>query len=283
MTVVDPRTTLPDRAIARLQTQKDSLSPSLRRVAEHVLRNPEAVLYQTITELATVAGVGEATITRLCHRLNFAGFHAFKIALTLDLSAARRDDAPTGTGARDFIARAAHQTVAAVEGTGATLDPAAVERVAAAIVRAPRVDVTGQGNSFFAAQFFAYKLMRLGFSTFVHADPHISAVSAATLSPESVLIGITRSGSTIDTVQNLEIAGKRGVFTVAITNNAASPATKHAREVLFTAAPEGPLAGGAISSLTSQLLALEVVYLAVYHALPSGPDAVRDTAEAVVE
>ncbi len=72
--------------IHRIRLHAHALSPSLQRLAEHVVTHAETVMHQTITELAGSAGVGEATITRLCHKLEFAGFHAFKIALASDVA-----------------------------------------------------------------------------------------------------------------------------------------------------------------------------------------------------
>ena len=274
---------LPGGAIGRLRARQDFLSPSLRRVTDYVLEHPESVVYQTITELADAVGVGEATVTRLCRKLGFPGFHAFKISLTLDHANAASEELPQGDGVADLAARATRQATSALEETRRIIDPEAALRVAQAVARAPRVDVTGQGNSSFTAQFFAHKLMRVGIPTFSHPDPHVAAVSAATLPRNGVLIGITRSGSTIDTVQALKVAGEGGAYTVAITNRASSPVTHFAREVLYTASPEGPLAGGAISSLTSQVLVLEVIYLALLGLLPGAAEAIRKTAESVVE
>ncbi len=271
-----------------MRARQDFLSPSLRRVTDYVLEHPESVVYQTITELADAVGVGEATVTRLCHKLGFPGFHAFKISLTLDhasldYAGAAGGEWPQGDGVADLAAQATRQATSALEETRRALDPEAALRVAQAVARAPRVDVTGQGSSSLAAQFFAHKLMRVGLAAFSHPDPHVAAVSAATLPPGGVLIGITRSGSTIDTVQALKVAGERGAYTVAITNRASSPVTHFAREVLYTASPEGPLAGGAISSLTSQVLVLEVLYLALLGLLPGATETIRKTAESVVE
>lgn len=277
------QSSLPGGALGRMRARQDFLSPSLRRVTEYVLEHPESVVYQTITELADAVGVGEATVTRLCRKLGFPGFHAFKISLTLDHASTASEAWPQGDGTSDLAARATRQATSALEETRRVIDLQAVERIAQAIARAPRVDVTGQGNSSFTAQFFAHKLMRVGVAAFSHPDPHVAAVSAATLPPEGVLIGITRSGSTIDTVQALKLAGERGACTVAITNRASSPVTHFAREVLYTASPEGPLAGGAISSLTSQVLVLEVIYLALLGLLPGASEAIRKTAESVVE
>ncbi|ADV66203.1 MurR/RpiR family transcriptional regulator [Deinococcus maricopensis] len=271
----------PASAVANIRAQQDFLPATLQRVAAHILEKPERVIYQTITELAQDAGVGESTITRLCRRLGYPGFHAFKIALTTDLA---QIDTPTPPSAdADVVTRAAHQAVSALEETRRVIDLSTLERVARAIVNAPRIDVVGQGNSGLAAQFFATKLMRLGITTVAYTDPHLATVAAATQTPQGVVLGLTRSGSTIDTVQTLTVAYERGAHTVAVTNRASSPITRVARDVLFTAAPESPLAGGAISSFTSQVLLLEALYLAVYALIPDADDAMRRTAQSVVE
>ena len=272
----------PTGALGRLRMQQDTLTPSLRRVNDYVLDNAEQVVYQTITELADAVGVGEATVTRWCRKLGFPGFHAFKIALTTDVANTATDTAGE-VDVTDLASQAARQAILAIEETRRIVDTQAIERVAQAVTRARRVEVTGQGNSGYAAQFFAHKLMRLGIPAVAHPDPHVAAVSAATLDERDVLIGITRSGSTIDTVQNLRVAASSGTFTVAITNRASSPATQHAREVLYTVSPESPLAGGAISSLTSQVLLLEVLYLEVLGHAPNAQTLIRRTAESVVE
>jgi len=274
---------LPTGALARLRAQKDFLSPSLRRVAVYILESAETVVYQTITELASAVGVGEASITRLCRKLDFPGFHAFKISLTTDLAGITLGELPHGEGVAHLALTAARQATLALEETRRILEPEVLESVARAVLGARRVEITGQGNSGLAAQFFAQKLLRVGISVLAHTDPHISAVSASTLSNRDVLIGVTRSGSTIDTVQNLRAAAKGGAFTVAVTHRATSPITQFAREILYTASPESPLAGGALSSFSSQILLLEVLYLEIVSRLSDASDTIRKTAEAVVE
>ncbi|GGR25557.1 MurR/RpiR family transcriptional regulator [Deinococcus ruber] len=275
---------LPAGALSRLQSEMNFLSPSLKKVAAHVLVQPEQVIYQTISELADAAQVAESTITRLSHRLDFAGFHAFKLALTGDLSGhnAAQDVGNTGSTS-EIIAGAAQQATQALDNTRSVVDPAAVDRVVEALRTARRIDVVGQGNSGLAAQFLAHKLQRLGRMCLAHTDPHLAAVAASSLEPGCVLIGITRSGSTLDTIQTLRLAEKTGAFTVAVTNRARSPVTAHAQEVLHTSSPESPLAGGAISSLASQILIVEVLYLSLTRRLEHAQDVLRTTAASVVE
>ncbi|EYB69222.1 RpiR family transcriptional regulator [Deinococcus phoenicis] len=278
-----PAPARPPSALARLHAEQAQLPPTLGRIATYVLAHPEEVMYQTITELAGAAGVVESAVTRLCRRLGFSGFHAFKIALSGDVSQTQRHQTQGGPEATDPLSVAARQAVQAIEGTRQTVDPAALERVARAIAGAVRVDVVGQSNSGLSAQFLANKLARVGVPAVAYTDPHLAAVAASTQSAQGVVVGLTRSGSTIDTVQTLRLAATRGAFTVAVTHRVSSPITRHAREVLSTSSPEAPLAGGAISSLVSQVLLIEALYLTLLPLLPGAGAFLRETAESVVD
>ncbi|UBV44915.1 MurR/RpiR family transcriptional regulator (plasmid) [Deinococcus taeanensis] len=279
MTISPPVST--GGALGRLRQQATPLSPTLRRVAEHVIRHADSVVHQTITELASGAGVSEATVTRLCRKLGFAGFHAFKIALASDV--ASRDALPTEDLALDPASRLVRHTCQTLEDTAQLINPGVLESVAQAIARAPRVDLTGQGNSGLVAQYFAHRLMRIGITAVTYTDPHIAAVSVSTLPRNGVVIGISSSGSTIDTVQHLRLAHSHQHYTVALVHRPSSPITRHASAVLFSAAQEDPLTDAVLSTISSQMLMLELLYMAVLAHRPEAHAMLRVTAESVVE
>nr|WP_183986122.1 MurR/RpiR family transcriptional regulator [Deinobacterium chartae] len=273
---------MPAGALSRLRSQLDLLTPALQRAARYVQENPHAVLYQTVTELSEASGCGEASVIRMCRDLGFKGFQDFKLALSADLAAAPSPAGPADSTA-DLVRHALEGARGALEETRKVLDLAALEDVADAVARAPQVLITGQGASGITALDFGYKLLRLGKPAQAHQDPHLAAMTASVLPAGSVVIGITRSGSTVDTVHVLRIAREAGAFTVAVTHRARSPITQYADRVLSTASPESPLTGGAVSSKIGQLLVLEALYLLLARHLEAAGEAVRRTAEAVVE
>lgn len=277
-----PGPSLPTGVISMIRLHAHTLSPSLRQVAEYVVHHAETTVHQTITELASSAGVSEATITRLCRKLSFAGFHAFKLALATDVIG-RDPGPPPGAGLEAQAARLIHYTSRTLDDTVSLLDFVVLEQVADQLVLAPRVELTGQGNSGLMAQFFAHRLMRLGLPATAHTDPHVSAVSISALPPGGVVIGLSSSGSTIDTVQHLKLAKARGVYTVAVTHRSSSPVTRHADAILFTSAQESPLKDGVFDTLVSQALVLDLLYAAVLSRRPDAQQMLRLTAESVVE
>ena len=277
------RSSVSGGALGRIRLQADNLSPSLRRVADHVLQDADNVVHQTITELASTVGVGEATITRLCRKLEFAGFHAFKLALAADVLGRDNPPGPPGDGLKAQASHLARQTAQTLDDTAQLVDPEVLEQVADRLARAPRVDLTGQGNSGLLAVYFAHRLMRLGITAVVHTDPHMAAVAISSVPRSGVVIGLSSSGSTIDTVQHLRLAQSGGHFTVAVTHRARSPVTRYASAVLFTSTQEDPLTGSVLGTLTSQALVLELLYSAVLSRRPEAHTMLRVTAESVVE
>ncbi|GAA4008572.1 MurR/RpiR family transcriptional regulator [Deinococcus rubellus] len=277
------RPAVPGGALGRIRLQMGNFSPSLRRVADHVLQDADNVVHQTITELATAVGVGEATITRLCRKLDFAGFHAFKIALAADVLGRGNQLPPQDGSLKAQASHLARQTAQTLEDTAQLLDAGVLDQVADRLARAPRVDLTGQGNSGLLAIYFAHRLMRIGITAVVHSDPHMAAVAISGLPRGGVVIGLSSSGSTIDTVQHLKLAQSQGHYTVALTHRARSPVTRYASAVLFTSTQEDPLSDSVLGTLTSQALALEMLYRAVLTRRPEAHAMLRVTAESVVE
>lgn len=268
--------------LARLRATVPGLTPALQRIAEYALEAPEKVIYHTVTELAEAAHSSEGSVIRFCKDLGFSGFQDFKLALATDLAAAPRDKALNIPGEQGIITAAVQHAQTAIRETAQLLELNQVERVAAQVLSAERIDVYGVGASGVIAHYVEYKLLRLGLSVQAFVDPHLAAMSAARLTGASVAIGVSSSGSVIDTVYALQTARAAGAFTVALTNRAKSPMTATSSAVLLASNPESPLTGGAIPSKIGQLLVLDVLF----SSLLSNADrleAVQKTAGVVVD
>jgi RpiR family carbohydrate utilization transcriptional regulator len=270
-------------ALASLRGLEGSLTPTLQRVAAYVRDHPDQVLYQTIVEVAEGSGVSEASVLRFCRDLGFSGFQDFKLALAADLAVS-----PAGgllgappSSLEEVFDHALAESKQVLEETYRLLDRTAIARALDLLERAQQLDFYGVGASGVTAQDFAYKFLRLGYRAQAWTDPHLAAMSASTLSDGAVAIGISRSGSTLDTLQALEVAHRRGIPTLAITHAARSPITRIAEITLGISAPESPLTGGSISSKMGLLLVAEILFLGLLWRLPERSRAIEATAAAV--
>ena len=76
-------------------------------------------------------------------------------------------------------------------------------------------------------------------------------------------IGISHTGTTIDTIEPLRLAASRGATTIAITNFVSSPITECANLVLTTAVRETTFRSGATASRIAQLAVVDCLFVAV--------------------
>jgi DNA-binding MurR/RpiR family transcriptional regulator len=277
--------------VLRLRGGLDQLQPSMRRVAEYVLEDPRRAARTTITDLSAASGVSQTTVMRLCHELGLAGYREFRLALAAETgrtdAAAERElrtgDIAEGDDLASVIAKIAYADARAVEDTARSLSVPELEAVVEAIATAGRVDIYGVGASGTVATDLQQKLHRIGRVAFAHADAHLALTSAALLGERDVAIGISHTGTTIDTVEALRLAGTRGATTVALTNAPESPIARLADRVLLTAARETTFRSGATASRLAQLTVVDCVFVAIAQRTYDASQAALEVTRAAVE
>ena len=254
--------------LVRLRGMRPSLSPAEDRVAEQVLADPRGAAALTISELAVAARTSETTVLRFCKRLGLPGYPQLRLALAEESAQPRAATVRTADiGARDtiddIIAKVSFADACAIEETAQQLDGTVLAAATDAIAGAKRVDVYGMGASAVVAMDLQQKLHRVGLVAFAWSDPYAALTSAAMLGAKDVAIGISHSGATAETVEELQAAAARGATTVAITNFPVSRLASVADLVLTTAAREASLRSGATASRIAALTVVDCLYVAV--------------------
>jgi DNA-binding MurR/RpiR family transcriptional regulator len=257
-------------ALVRIRAVAPSLRPAQRRVAEAVLRDPAGTAELPIGRLAQRCATSVATVMRFCRSAGFQGYPELRLALARETG---REAAGEGVvlspdidrddSLADIVAKIAFNDAAAVQDTAATLDLDALAAAVDAVATARRIDVYGLGASGFVGQDLHQKLHRIGLLAFAWPDPHAALTSAALLDADCVAIGISHTGSTIDTVDALRAARESGARTVAITNFVPSPLAECADLVLTTAARETTFRSGAMASRIAQLAVIDCLFVGV--------------------
>ncbi len=270
------------RLLTKLRASLPDLSPVLRRVAQYVLDHPDAVIYHSVTELAEATSSSEGSIIRFCQDLGFSGFQEFKLTLAVEFGPPGRPEKTADAGA-NLLEELAHHAAATLRETALLFEQEAFEEVAGRVAAASRVDIYGVGASGVIAQYFAYKLLRFGIVAQAYTDMHLGAMSATNLGAGAVAIGVSSSGSTIDTLQAVKAAKAAGAFTVAVTNRLMSPLAKVADRSLFASPPESPLTGGDVFAKLGQLLVLEGLARLMVAADAELEEDVRRTAQVVAD
>jgi DNA-binding MurR/RpiR family transcriptional regulator len=258
--------------LVRIRSLLPGLAKAEQRVAQVVLGDPESVARRSITEVADQAGTSETTVTRFCKAIGVQGYPDLRIALASEVARTEsrqhsyRDlgaDIATDDSLDKVVGKVAYADARAVEETAEQVDVAVLSQVVEALSAARRVDVYGVGASAFVAADMQQKLHRIGRTCFAWSDTHIMLTSAAVLREGDVAVGVSHTGSTVETVEAIREAGKAGATTVALTNFPRSAIARAADHVLTTAARETTFRSGAMSSRIAQLTLIDCLFIGV--------------------
>ncbi|MDA1770883.1 MurR/RpiR family transcriptional regulator [Bacillus cereus] len=253
--------------IGKIQASLNGLSPKLRSIAEHILKHPQDVVHKSITELAEVTNSSEATIFRLCKHLGLQGFQDLKITLAREIVHTPMQNIHEEVSAEDSMVTVAkkvfHSHITGLQDTLHLLNETALEQAVRALQEASRIEFYGNGGSGIIAMDAYHKFMRTGISCIAHTDSHFQIMGAGLLSGNSVVIGISHSGSNKGLLEALEVAKARGAKIIAITSYKKSALSQLADITLYTSTRETEFRTEASSSRLAQLSLLDTLYVGV--------------------
>ncbi|NIF60601.1 MurR/RpiR family transcriptional regulator [Enterobacter sp. Ap-916] len=230
-------------------------SPTLQKLGDFILTQPQKVLYLTITELAKESDTSEASVTRLCRHLGCKGYTEFKMAVALDV----QQEQPQAVSQGDSIDELVQESVQALIDTGKLINREALRQAGLALHEASSVQIYGVAASAIMGDYLHYKLLRLGKSAQLFSDMHRAAMNAATLGEKDLAIVISSSGSTKDLLNAVKIAKKRHARVILLSNTLRSPLADLADLLLVAAKPEGPLSAGSLNAKVGAMLLVEAL------------------------
>ncbi|MCW6034523.1 MurR/RpiR family transcriptional regulator [Pantoea sp. JK] len=230
-------------------------SPTLQKLGDFILTDPQKVLYLTITELARETDTSEASVTRLCRHLGCKGYTEFKMALALDV----QHNQPAALTSGDSIDMLVEETVQALRDTGKFINREVLQQAVEALHQAKTIQIYGVAASAITGEYLHYRLLRLGKSAQLFGDMHRAAMNASMLKEGDLVIAISASGSTKDVMHVVKVAKKQNARVLMLSNTLRSPMGSLADMLLVAARPEGPFNAGALSGKVGAMLLVEVL------------------------
>lgn len=230
-------------------------SPTLQKLGDFILTDPQKVLYLTITELARETDTSEASVTRLCRHLGCKGYTEFKMALALDV----QHNQPAAVASGDSIDMLVEETVQALRDTGKFINREVLQNAVEALHQAKTIQIYGVAASAITGEYLHYRLLRLGKPAQLFGDMHRAAMNASTLREGDLVIAISASGSTKDVMHVVKVAKKQNARVLMLSNTLRSPMGSLADMLLVAARPEGPFNAGALSGKVGAMMLVEVL------------------------
>lgn len=260
--------------LATIRSSFDALTRSDRLVMQEILERPGEVIHLTVGELAERTGVAESTVVRACHKLGFRGYQDLKIRLaresTPDNSPVEHHLNPKASPIETLRAVVAIQT----EMLGDVLslvDEKAFTATVDALTNARRIMIVGFGSSSTVAAEAEEKFASIGLDVHAPAQANRRILDASRLTSQDVMICVSQTGATLDTINYGELARRGGATVVAVTSFARTQIEKVADIVLTTGARDLDYRFGYLGGRTSHLVLLDAVYISV--ALRRGKEA----------
>ncbi|GEL77061.1 MurR/RpiR family transcriptional regulator [Tenuibacillus multivorans] len=234
-----------------------SLTNSEKKVAEYVINHLDHVIYFSVTDLADEVGVGETTVLRFCRKIGLKGYQEFKLTIAQNISESPKHENVLSNS--NLVQQIASNTIESVTNLASIINEEDLNRTIELIHEARSMHFFGVGSSGITALDAKSRLLRIGKHADAITDSHLQAMSAATLSEGDVVVGLSLSGSTRDTLESLKIAKENGATIIAITYYSRSPITQFADIVLLGGAKESPLEGGSLTAKISQLFVVDLI------------------------
>ncbi len=256
--------------LAQLRSLLPGLAPAEQRVGDVIVGDPARAAQLTITELAAEAQTSETTVIRFCRSIGIDGYPTLRLRIAAwgGRNEAREQPriSPQIVPEDDLqavVARIGQSLSDTVRETAERIDLQALEAATIAISGARRIDIYGVGASALVAADLQTKLHRIGLSVWAWPDPHLAITSAANLQAGDVVVAISHTGQTTDTLDPLVQAKARGARTIAITNFTNSAIAEAADIVLTTVSDEAAFRSGAMGSRIAALVIVDCLFAGV--------------------
>ncbi|MEL4373698.1 MurR/RpiR family transcriptional regulator [Brucella cytisi] len=241
---------------AKLLEVSDRLPKRLKQCADFVAANQDRIAVSTVAEMAEGAGVQSSAFMRFCQIMGFSGFSEMQKLFRdsyaggwPDYSTRLQHLRETATGsAPALLAEFAEAGRTSLEGLLKTIDPDALEKAVQLLASAQTIHIVGIRRAFPVASYLAYALEKMQVPAMLHSAvgklENLHAIREG-----DVLLAITFSPYSPETVTMAETVAARGIDVVGITDTFVSPMSKSAKQTLLVSEVDF----GAFRSLSATL------------------------------
>lgn len=250
--------------IDKIYSELPAMSQSDQKVAKQVLADPEKIVNSTISELAKIAVVSGASVTRFCHNLGLTGFHDLKIQLAQvsgnekshSLQKIAKDDLQTA------LKQIGDNKVAEIEATLNNIDSQVLKKVLDLLTNSKIVQVSAEGDTYPVAEDAVYKFNQIGILALASGGNVETAIAQSmNLNAQDCLLVISNSGESAALLKQIKVAKEQGIKVIAITNRADSPIALQADYHLQTAVRQTVLQTQYYFSRVAAFTMIEAIFL----------------------
>ncbi|MDC9825318.1 MurR/RpiR family transcriptional regulator [Devosia sp. ZB163] len=271
-----------------LAAKLDTMTEADRQIAQFILDDPERMMGLSSAALAKQTGRSQSSVVKFSQKQGYEGYQQLKLAV--NKAKAQEWQAPAGVihgsiGANDsymtILQKMIGSKLLSMRETMAANTEETIEATLRALVGARRVQLAGVGASSLVARDFSYKLLKIGRTVLLDNDSHIQISNASTLNHEDVLIALSYTGASLETLRIAELARARGATVISITGMQPNPLLELSNIQLYTIADEERVRSSAITSRDAQLMLTDMLFILLLRRQPHANDFIHRSEAAV--
>lgn len=267
--------------LEKIRAGTPSFSPAEQRVAKVVLANPLECLELSVTQLASVVEVSPSTVIRMCNQIGLKGYQELKTRLAVEHVPVEEQGASEPDVS--LTANILQEFAAALSSSAKSIDGESVEKVAAQLIEARRIQIAAVGTSSMLAADFSYRLSMLGVDVVFIADVHAQHIQARMLGEEDVLFAVSHTGSTFETISAARAAKNAGAVVMALTSFSSSPLTELCEELIIAGSSETKIRVEATSSRLVHMAVLDALHTVLRSRIPQAEENLQAVADVIAE
>lgn len=249
----------------KMVKNKEELSVAERAVLDYLIENRDNLKDFGVEKIAEAAYTSPASVVRMCKKLGYQGFKDFKIDFIL---ANAKVEIPDTKEYQDVILTKTYENGrAAIENNIRILEETlkifnidVVEKAAQAIMNARKILIFGKGSSYLVCKDLEMKLRRINKFAIAQGESHDQLVDATFLNNKDVVIFVSNSGKTKETVTSALLAKENGATIISIIKLGSSILADISDIVLYTSSLEGEFRSAAMTSRISQLAMVDALF-----------------------
>lgn len=255
--------------IIKINTMKNQLTSIEKRIAEYILKDPEAIKNLNTYQVAKNCKASQASIVRFTKKLGFKGFPDFKLSLSQDIGNRKaeshvniiHEEIKPEDSFEIVGKKVAHANITAVNNTYEITDFKELENAVKVIAQADKIMVVGVGFSGIVAKDFYYKLLELGKHAIMENDTHTQLSCLSSMGKNDLLFVISHSGKTVQMYDIAKVAKDRGIKIISMTSIVPNPISDLADIKLGTVEMKNNFRSTALSPRISQLTVVDMIYI----------------------
>lgn len=189
------------------------LTKSEQLLAKYVTEKPEQIYLQTLSELASNVGVGQATVMRFIDKLGYENFSSFKIDIAKDTVLISQKSNVANT----IINTIQDDTCSFINTAASINTKTQYDSFTDYLYKSNHIYFMGIGTSGNVADIISYKFLRDGLSSKSIIDAHQMIIIACTVTKDDLIVLCSYSGETVELLRAVAIAKKNHCRVLLVT------------------------------------------------------------------